>query len=79
MTLEEEVKKLREEMELVKEDLRIHARENKSLAGALLGVEKQVIQLCKLQGYELDPSELEFLEKVSQLTQSPIPELDLDK
>lgn len=79
MTLEEEVKKLREEMELVKKDLRIHARENKSLAGALLAVEKQVIQLYKLQGYEFDPSELEFLQQAYQLTQDSIPDHDLDK
>ena len=42
MTLEEEVKKLREEMELVKQNLRRHVRSETCLASNLLLVEKQI-------------------------------------
>lgn len=56
MTLEEEVKKLREEMELVKQNLRRHVRSETCLASNLLLVEKQIVGLYKLHGVNPDPS-----------------------
>ena len=63
MMSEEEVKKLREEMELLKQELREQVCAHNALAGALLALEKQVVHLCKLNGVDLGPDCLNFLEK----------------
>lgn len=66
MMSEEEVKKLREEMELLKQELRKQVCAHNALAGALLALEKQVVHLCKLNGVDLGPDCLDFLEKTAR-------------